>query len=105
MENKKTNLKNTLLNEQELENINGGKFITTNICMYFSGSEPKYHIGQTLYILLRELPYRCKCSVVDVSKTATGGTIFKEFVYDIRIHSSGELYTGVYESCLYTSAQ
>ena len=113
MENKKINIENVKLTEQELENVNGGyyfgeKAITTNSLHVSSGDTPKYHEGQTVYIKYevfegnvnwtgkfksKKVECTCKCVVTGVSETKNCGLAYKEYGYDVRVvggcHSFG----------------
>ena len=116
MENRKLNIENALLNEQELENVDGGVMVTTNQGFYESGSTPKYHVGQTLEIEYLSFPtcYRCTCVVINVNAEKSGAC-FKEFTYRVEIievpeevarigynkNIIGRVYECVFESCLY----
>lgn len=122
MENKNENMSNRLP-DQQLQDVAGGyrtsgilSVVTDNSDKYSSGDTPKYAVGQHLEIAAG--PYgdahtRIPCEVLSVSKTKTGGYFYKEFVYSVVILPFslplmkgyeafvGEVYDGVYESCLY----
>ena len=84
---------------------------TDNSSWYSSGDTPKYAVDQKLKIQVRQNRHHyMPCKVLSVSETATGGTIFTEFVYSVEIlpgeldqyiQLTGKVYHGVYESCLY----
>ena len=112
--------KNNKLNDRQLENVAGGGSISTGIRVYTDnnskytgGDTPKYAVGQHLRIEAGIAHTRIPCEVLSVSETKTGGWIYKEFVYSVKIlpfslsHTAnlekliGEVYNDVYESCLF----
>lgn len=77
-----------------------------SVKFYKSGSEPKYEVGQKVYIP-SQLYYGYNCTllkteaieaeVVAVSKKKSG-LIFKEFTYTIKEFKTGKEYKNIYES-------
>lgn len=122
MENKNENMSNRLP-DQQLQDVAGGyrtsgilSVVTENFSKYSSGDTPKYAVGQHLEIAAGphgDAHTRIPCEVLSVSETKTGGYFYKEFVYSVVILPFslpfmkgyeafvGEVYDGVYESCLY----
>ena len=114
MENKNENITNKL-EDQQLEDVAGGAPIvyTINSSEYTSGDTPKYAVGQHLKIEADFTHTRIPCEVLSVSEEKTGGWIYKEFVYSVKIlpfpgsykpklqSLIGKEYTEVYESCLF----
>ena len=112
--------KNNKLTDQQLKNVAGGVFEsldiyvhTTNNSKYTSGETPKYMVGQELRIEVDTAHTRIPCEVLSVSETKTGGWVYKEFVYSVKILPFslsnkanletliGKTYDDVYESCLF----
>ena len=122
MENKNENITNKLddqrLDDQRLEDVAGGHFThitvhTDNDSKYTSGDTPKYAVGQHVQIEADFSHTKIPCEVLSVSEEKTGGLIYKEFVYSVKIlpfpgsfkpklqSLIGKEYTEVYESCLF----
>lgn len=110
------------INDQQLEEIVGGytnkldnspHVITYNRGTYSSGDFPKYAVGQRVQIECshnRGCRTKIPCIILSVSEAATGGVIYKEFLYSVEImppsikpfyELKGTICDSVYESCLY----
>ena len=117
------NIENAMLNDQELDNISGGGLITTpNMEAYYlnrsNSDTPRYGVGDVLTMKYQKIvdatpEYNCTCVVRSVSSTRDAGWMDPEFSYTVEIIAVskevalmdntlvGNIYTGVYESCLY----
>ena len=121
MENKNENMTNEL-NDRQLKDVAGGSakniligVHTSSKLKYTGGDTPKYSVGQELKIEAGADHVRIPCEVLSVSETKTGGWIYKEYVYSVKILPFeytprpdfniliGEVYKDVYESCLFES--
>ena len=113
-------IKNEKLNDQQMNDVTGGigavsfgtEIYNAPDSFYSSEKTPKYAVDQEVKIKAKWNGhiYYLPCKIVSVSDTATGGFIFKEFLYTIEILTneldnneklSGKVLPNIYESCLF----
>lgn len=101
--------RSTVLNERG-EEMKEGRFVTSTLTSYASGTAPKFSVGDSVKIKWRigsSAQVLCNAEVVGVSSGKAAGLLFRKYTYNVRILTCpnsdmlGLIESDVHENCLF----